>query len=230
MGAGGTVGSGAAVGWRWSSCRLAPAGAWVGAAVGSGWAVPSVGGRLRCRLGVVSAVGSGQGPRWARVPGSARQQSPAGFGGFLEPVPPWVGHFGLDHNLPPQAGQGQPGRPRRAVRPRRQIVRREHCAGCACRHTAGQKHSQQTFSLYDAPPPQSPMGVVPHRDRFEYTAPCPRRARCMDAKVIFSSKEKAPPKLAGARVIMQFYAWSYLLGTGARRSCGQRCCMRSGRR
>ena len=79
-----------------------------------------------------------------------------------------------------------------------------------------------------------PWGLSPTGIALEYTAPAPQNAsRCMDVqKVIFSSKKKKhPPTLAGAQVNYAVFTpgrtcWARRAG----RSCGQRCCMRSGRR
>ena len=79
-----------------------------------------------------------------------------------------------------------------------------------------------------------PWGLSPTGIALEYTAPAPQNAsRCVDVqKVIFSSKKKKHlPKLAGALVNYAVFTpgrtyWARRAG----RSCGQRCCMRSGRR
>ena len=180
------------------------------------------GGRFRRRLGCCLGCrlrGRGLGGHGFR--GRLGSRVRRGFGGFRSRFRRGVGHFGLDHDFfrrrrvrvsrGSHGGQlGQGG----------QIVRREHCAGRACRHTAGQKHSQQTFSHMLFLLTQSPMGVVPHRDRFGVYSPRPAKGvevRGCAKGYIFQQKEKAPAKTGRCSgKLCSFYAWSYLLGTARR--------------
>ena len=67
---------------------------------------------------------------------------------------------------------------------------------------------------------QSPMGVVPHRDRFGVYSPRPAKGvevRGCAKGYIFQQKEKAPSKTGRCSgKLCSFYAWSYLLGTARR--------------